>query len=435
MMYRIFFSIFFLLFALNFVHCKPPVCNITSSEYEGLNFIEHNATMRIQIVRQKSPFEQQLNSPLHEFGLIRDWYEKPKPSNRTNDTVRLYRFLNNEFYGKIIVGHPGQALNVAFDTTWIYTWLLSSQCSALEEIGCYFHNKYNHHASSEWKPDGRKFSVVTDGVNLTGFYSYDNISITHSSVTNFNFIEMTAVPKSFIFNKADGVLGLGWGTGSGYKTFFAALLEQKKIKNPIFSVYINRNHQSNAAGDITLGFADGRHIKVDYVDGKYVCDKIIYLKTDPLPYWQFQMDKVLLVKNPKNTKAYCQTKFPDGTVGCKAVIDTSSNMIIGPAKEITDLHNEMGATKLIFGRYSVECDKINQLPPIEFIIGGKNFTLKGPNYITRFSYRSLTICVSAFQAAENDQEETRWILGGAFLSEVYTIYDYHNHVIGLVRAA
>lgn len=60
-------------------------------------------------------------------------------------------------------------------------------------------------------------------------------------MTGFSFVEMTSVPSSFLFNKADGVLGLALADPYGaYEPFFYTLLRQGKIKDPIFSIYLNR---------------------------------------------------------------------------------------------------------------------------------------------------------------------------------------------------
>ncbi|KAL3287469.1 hypothetical protein HHI36_001939 [Cryptolaemus montrouzieri] len=357
-----------------------------------------------------------------------DWMlEKPKPNNRTNDSILLYRYLDHEFYGKIVIGHPGQTLNVAFDTTWTYSWVLSSECSDIETIGCYFHNKYDHTKSSEFKPDGRKFSIKEGPYNLTGYFSYDNISIAHSNVTNYDFIEMTYVPYTFIFNKADGVMGLG-KKADLYDPFFYTLLNQKRIKDPVFSIYLNRNHQSDKGGNILLGFVDKKHIKVEVIDGKKVYDEIKYMPTDPLSYWQFDMDEIVMVHNPKKNDTFCAN-------GCKAVIDTSTSTIIGPADEVTKIHKLIGASKTFLNRYTVPCDKVDQLPKLNFVIGGKNFILTGRSYITKFTWRAISVCVSTFQGAETPSEKNKWFLGGSFLTEVYTIYDVSEKKIGLVRAA
>lgn len=51
---------------------------------------------------------------------------------------------------------------------------------------------------------------------------------------------MVYVNNDFVFNKADGVMGLGLKTDENYDPFFYTLLKQKKIKNPLFSIYLNR---------------------------------------------------------------------------------------------------------------------------------------------------------------------------------------------------
>lgn len=60
-------------------------------------------------------------------------------------------------------------------------------------------------------------------------------------MTGFSFVEMKQVPFDFLFNKADGVLGLSLRDDAGsYTPFFYTLLQQKKIENPIFSIFLNR---------------------------------------------------------------------------------------------------------------------------------------------------------------------------------------------------
>lgn len=88
----------------------------------------------------------------------------------------MFLCLQSEFYGQVVVGSPGKTFNVAFDTTWSYSWLMSSQCDT-EVVGCWFHNKYNHMDSSTYRKDGRKFNMNVGSYNLTGFFSNETFSV------------------------------------------------------------------------------------------------------------------------------------------------------------------------------------------------------------------------------------------------------------------
>ncbi|KAJ8924271.1 hypothetical protein NQ315_007063 [Exocentrus adspersus] len=365
-----------------------------------------NGTLRIELVRHKSALEQHLNAPdLKDYGLNFDELFKKhhhKGDNRTNDSIALYRWFDNEFYGQVVIGHPGQTLNVAFDTAWTLSWVLSAECNVYKNIGCWFHRKYDHIHSSEYKPDNRPYNGNEGSFNLTGFFSYENFSIAHSNATAQSFVEMVSVPWTFIFNKIDGVLGLGLKTGA-----------------------YDPDRQSSRGGNIMLGFIDSKHIHVT----KGVKDQIKYLPVDPGQYWKFTVDSILL--------RYNKTK-PDLTLcpnGCKAISDTSSNTIVGPEADVSKIHKKINAHNIFLNRYAVECETVNKLPKIEFILGGQPFQLEGPQYIIKLSWRAFTLCLSALVPASTTSEEGLWVLGGAFLSEYYSIYRVDNKQIGFVKAA
>nr|UHM21926.1 cathepsin D2 [Zabrotes subfasciatus] len=394
-------------------------------------FKEKHGYVRIDLHRQKSIRHLLLENPdlIDRIGL-NEWLSKPGPP-RTNDSINLYRYLDNEFYGKIVIGQPGQTLNVAFDTAWTLSWVLSSGCQKYITPGCWFHNLYDHTKSSFYRKDGQPYIGKEGNYNLTGFYSYENISIAHSNVTAFRFIEITDVPWMYFFNKADGVLGLGVKQPTDeYIPFFYALHDQKKINRLLFSIYLNRDRQSAQGGNVILGFVDKKHVHhVKYPNGSIIYDEIKYLPIDPTQYWQFSMDRIL-VSTSKNVinMTLCAE-------GCKAISDTSSTRIIGPEDEIAKIHNFIKAQRFFLGDiWTVTCSTVNKLPKIDFVLGGQHFRLKGPDYIVRATFSSMEICISAFGPNNVPTEENLWVLGGAFLSEFYSIYDIENKQIGFVKA-
>ncbi|XP_066138705.1 cathepsin D-like [Euwallacea fornicatus] len=417
-------------YALLFVTCLFYFTCGSAAEEETTD--EPTNGITIHLKRQpKTSFEQHINNArkLSQYGLHFDWvYKKHHHANRTNDSVILYRYFDNEFYGTIVVGHPGQTLNVAFATDWTYSWVLSSRCNRfdLAHVGCWFHKTYNHDKSSEYKPDGKSVVLPEGKYNLTGFFSFDNVSIAHSKINNFSFVEMTQVPYTMLFNKIDGVFGLGL-KNENYEPFFYALMRQGKIKENIFCVYLNRDTQSNHGGNIILGFIEKRHIhSTKDSNNKTVYDPIKYMPIKPGYLWQFDLDLIYV-----NQQTDTPINFCNGA-SCTAVTDTSSNNIIGPNEAVDKIHDVIKATPFFLNRYRVDCENINKLPEIGFTIGGQNFTLKGRDYTAKMSYASITLCLSTFVP---HNYTNFWVLGGSFLSEYYTIYNIKDKTIGIVKAA
>ena len=57
----------------------------------------------------------------------------------------------------------------------------------------------------------------------------------------------------------------------------------------------------------------------------------------------------------------------------------------------------IGATPIVGGEYTIDCNKIPSLPELDFYIAGKKFTLKGSDYVLKVrSFNISTILASNF---------------------------------------
>ncbi|KAK9732354.1 Eukaryotic aspartyl protease [Popillia japonica] len=408
-----------------------------------------NTKIVLDLFRQETPRQSILKSPnIPEHGIWIDWlkesYEKKKNYTRTNDTIPLLRFLDTEFYALIGIGSPGKPMKVIFDTAWSTTWMMSNDCPIkpmkvifdtawsttwmmsndcpIKTVGCWFHNKYDHKHSSKYVKDGRPYNNNEGTYNLTGYYSRDELKIAHT-VINQTFVEMTSVPYWYIFTKADGVVGLGLPQND-INPFLQNVLNQTNITKPIFSIYLNRDKSSKKGGSIILGAIDKKHIHVT----NKVPDKITYVPINSASaLWEFSIDRIFFEINRKII-TICEND-------CTGLADTSTNSVITAQNMLSVINEQISAKPFYFGKYQVECDIINKLPALTFVIGGNMFNLTGPDYTQKLSIGPFTTCISAFTAATTVSEQKRWVLGGAFLARYYSIYDIANKRMGLVRAA
>ena len=69
-------------------------------------------------------------------------------------------------------------------------------------------------------------------------------------------------------------------------------------------------------------------------------------------------------------------------------------------------------------------------------LGNRQLTLSAFQYLRPFIVDQEYVCYTVFQGANlrDPNGNLLWILGGAFLTRFYSIYDLRNHRIGLARS-
>uniref|UniRef100_A0A8D2PAZ8 Cathepsin D n=1 Tax=Zosterops lateralis melanops TaxID=1220523 RepID=A0A8D2PAZ8_ZOSLA len=329
----------------------------------------------------------------------------------------LKNYMDAQYYGLIGIGTPPQNFTVIFDTGSSNLWVPSTHCSKLD-IACMVHHKYDSSKSSTYVKNGTKFAIRYGTGSLSGFFSQDVVTIGDLEILNQTFGEATKQPgMTFIAAKFDGILGMAYPKISveGAEPFFDNIMKQKLIEKNIFSFYLNRDPAGDPGGEMILGGTDPKYYK-----GKFT-----WFNVTRKAYWQIHMDAV----DVANGLTVCEG-------GCEAIVDTGTSLITGPTKEVKKIQDAIGAKPLIKGEYVIPCEKVPTLPNISMVLGGKDFVLRGEDYVLKIGGSGEAICMSGFSGLDIPPPAgPLWILGDVFIGPYYSAFDRDNNRVGFATSA
>lgn len=289
------------------------------------------APMRVQLHKRNVPHSAVSASSLASKALEYNARAAHFAGVGSEEDVPLKNYLDAQYYGTVTIGDPPQEFSVIFDTGSSNLWVPSSQCSPTN-IACRLHHKYDHSKSSSYKQynqENAPIQIKYGSGSMSGFLSYDDVSIGELAAEGQGFAEATQEPGlAFVFAKFDGILGMGFPelAVNNVQPVFDTLVKQGKVDRPIFAFWLNRdpNSKEGPGGELSLGGIDKRHYH----------GKLTWLPVTRRGYWQVAMDGVQLN----------HAEIADcGDDGCKAILDSGTSLITGPSDVIEEINAAIGA--------------------------------------------------------------------------------------------
>lgn len=324
-------------------------------------------------------------------------------------------YANAQYYGSIFLGSPPKEFQVIFDTGSSNLWVPKVGCTHCGNF-IFQKHKYDHDKSSTYIADGADFEIMYGSGSVSGFFSKEDVTLADDLiVSKQRFAEIQdagGLGMAYTLGKFDGILGLGFTSISidNTPTVFQNAIEQNIVDQPIFSFYLG----DNAPGELTFG---------GYDPNKFVGDKLTYVKLTESTYWQINLDSIHAASFHKDSS--------DSDDGISAIVDSGTSLITGPKKDIAQIAYAVGAKANIMDEYTIDCDKIDEMPDIIFTIDAKNYTIPGKAAVIQ----SQNICLFAFMGMDFPPPGPQWILGDVFMRQYYTVFNYLDQTIGFAPAA
>ena len=332
-----------------------------------------------------------------------------------NESILIKDYGNAQYYGVVEIGTPPQSFQVIYDTGSSDLWVPEIGCTHCGLPFVASKNKYDSSQSSSYEEDGSNFEITYGSGSVRGFFSKESISLTpHIVVQNQTFAQVSdagGLGSTYSLGKFDGIFGLAFsGVSVGFHTpVFENAIRQNVVDQPIFAFYLGR--ESGRRGELTFGGYDSSKFEGD----------LNYVKLDEATYWQTRMDSFQIGDYQKRPSGNDMT----------AIIDSGTSFITGPKEVVDQIAKAAGATANIVGEYTIDCDRVNEIPDIDIVIDGIEYTIPG----SKTFIEAQGVCLFAFLARYSPPYAPQWILGDVFMREYYTVFNYHDKTIGFAKAA
>ncbi|KAJ7435463.1 acid protease [Mycena galericulata] len=311
---------------------------------------------------------------------------------------------DEEWAGSISIGSPAQNFVIDFDTGSSDLWVPSSTCTS-----CGSKNTYDSSASSTSASEIGSFSIqYGDGSTVSGPIFTDTVSVAGITATSQYLAAVTTLSSSFTNDPADGILGLAFPAISNLK------------QNPFF---VNADSQGVVSAN-QFGFflaSSGSELYLGGSDDSLYSGSIEFNTVDSSGgFWQA-------------TGASALVGGSSAVSGIQTIIDSGTTLMYGPPDSIKTLFAQVPGSKLFDstnGFYSYPCDAP---PEISFSWGGQEWAITSANLNLGPTESGSSDCVSSLAAQDLGLGTGVWLLGDAFMKNVYTVFDFDQGAVGFAE--
>jgi hypothetical protein len=192
-----------------------------------------------------------------------------------------------------------------------------------------------------------------------------------------------------------------------------AIVNSKKLDANVFAFFLGSN---GADGELVLGGVDDAHYS-----GDFTYAPVIETAPGKFGYWAVAMDDMQI-----GGESYTSVR--------KAIVDSGTSLMAIPTADFTKLAAKVGAKQLapippLNKEYTIDCNA--DAPDIDFVIGGKKYTLTKADYTLPAGGGK---CLFAFLGMDIPAPAgPLFILGDVFMRAHYVKFDVDQKRLGFAQ--
>lgn len=327
--------------------------------------------------------------------------------------------LRTHYALKCSLGTPSQNLELVIDTGSSDSWVMSPEVNMCQEGECEETWQFDSSDSSTYKSNGTQFyQVYGDGSEVSGTWSQDTLTVSATSIKNFNFALANFSTAS------NPVAGIGLPKGEtpliigSIAAPYANLPQQLKsnghIAHVAYSLYLDAASESE--GSILFG-----GVNTGAYNGTMYTHPMVPVDTDEIDRLAINLQGIFVMNDNGEQQQVAALSIP-------VVLDSGSTLSILPDEILGPLMEGMGAIYYPeTQRYWMKCDKLFKNR------GGIGLVFSNVEYIINFHDVMVDAkrgyCSPGFTSGEIP------LLGDNILRALYVVYDLENLEIGLARVS
>lgn len=319
-------------------------------------------------------------------------------------------------------GTPPQDLPLLVDTGSAALWAFSTKCQGCG-TGAFDVTKSSTFVNTS---EPASYAYGSGATTIQGWHVKDTVGISGVTTENAEFAVIDAETNAKLDKTSAGLSGWSWpftdedGKIANPVPYIQA--KNKQWSEPVFGVYLNRkNPRAEAHGTQSKG--DGA-LTVSGVDHQYFDGELTWT---PRREDKKRAEFAWLIDFPHFTANGKQRDLDPSSL---AILDTGTTLVFGPPDDVRAFWSSVpGAIDNNDGTWTVDCNRTDI--KASFNLAGKDWEFDPTDLIFEDEpgkcFGAIIYQMSMWPLG------AKWLVGGTFLKNVYTAFQYDPPQVGLAK--